>query len=314
MAQTVPYIEPTIARVGNVDLMYDSFGDPADPPMLLIMGLGGQLIDWDNEFCTQLAEHGFWVIRFDNRDSGLSTKFDHLPVPNIQLLVLAQAFRRTVRVPYLLRDMADDAVGLLDALGITSAHIVGISMGGMIAQEIAIRHPERLFSLTSIMSTTGARGLPGPQRAARSILLRRAPEDRASYIESAVPRWRVLGGSIIPLGDEHARQRAAAAFDRGRSAAGAGRQLAAIIASGSRREALRSLHIPTLVLHGDADPLVPVANGIDTAKAIPGAKLHIIKGMGHALPRVVWSEVVDAIVQHAADVQSFSPTATLNSP
>ena len=299
MTQEVLHSDPASVEANGIEIVYDTFGEPSASPMLLVMGLGQQMIFWDEEFCIQLAAQGYWVIRFDNRDVGLSTKFDEAGVPDILALMQAAAQGEAVQAPYLLCDMADDAVGLLDALGIESAHVVGVSMGGMIAQEMAIHHPARVHTLTSIMSSTGNPDLPPPTPEAMAILVTPAPTDRAGYIESSVQTWRVLNGPVFPLDEDLARESAGQSFDRGLSPAGLARQLAAILASESRREALKSVAIPTLVIHGDADPLVPVEGGIDTANSVPGAGLMIIEGVGHDLPPAVEPQVIEAIVRHA---------------
>jgi pimeloyl-ACP methyl ester carboxylesterase len=300
MSQNVPHSEPAVVEANGIEIVYETFGEAsAAPPMLLIMGLGQPMIAWDEAFCAALAALGYWVIRFDNRDVGLSTKFDEAGVPNILALMQATAQGQAVQGPYTMRDMAEDAVGLLDALGIESAHVVGVSLGGMIAQEMAIRHPDRVRTLTSIMSTTGAPDLPSPTPEAMAILLNPAPTDRAGYIESSVETWRVLNGPVLPLDEDFVRARAGQTFDHGLSPEGTARQLAAVLTSGSRREALQSVQVPSLVVHGDADPLVPVEAGIDTADAIPGAELMIVEGMGHNIPAAVAPRIVEALARHA---------------
>jgi pimeloyl-ACP methyl ester carboxylesterase len=301
MTQDVARGDPASVKVNGIKIVYDTFGDPSSPPMLLIMGLGQQMISWYEEFCAALAVQGYWVIRFDNRDIGLSTKFDEAGVPDILALMQAQARSpgEAIQAPYTLRDMADDTVGLLDALGIESAHVVGVSMGGMIAQEMVINHPDRVRTLTSIMSSTGDPDLPQSKPEAGAILITPIPRDREGYVEYSVQIWRVLSGPGFPFDEDRTRELAARSFNRGLSPEGTMRQLAAILASGSRKEALKSLAIPTLVIHGDADPLVPVECGIDTADAIPGAELMIIEGMGHDLPPDVAPRVIQAIVRHA---------------
>jgi pimeloyl-ACP methyl ester carboxylesterase len=294
MNQKVPYTDPASVIVDGIEIVYDTFGEPSAAPMLLVSGLGLQLIDWNEEFCRELAARMYWVIRFDNRDVGLSTKLDASGVPDIPALMQGNA----VETPYLLRDMAADAVGLLNALRVETAHMLGVSMGGMIVQEMAIRYPERVRTLTSIMSSTGNPELPPPKPEAMAVLLEPPPATRAEYVESSVKAAQILGGEL-PIDEAWVRENAGRDFDRGLSLSGQARQLAAVLASGSRKEALKSVTVPALVIHGDADPLIPVEGGIDTADAIPGAKLLIIKGMGHGLPSVVWPQVMEAITEHA---------------
>ena len=286
------------AEVNGVELAYEQIGDPAQPPLLLVMGLGMQLINWDLELCEQFAARGFRVIRFDNRDSGLSTQVD-APVPN---LVRGMAGLR-IDAPYLLEDMADDAFALLDHLGIEAAHVVGASMGGMIAQTMAIRRPERVLSLTSIMSTTGARRAGRPKLRVWSVLTRRAPTEKDAYIEHFVRVFRMIGSKGFPADLDRVRESAAATYERGHNPAGTGRQLAAIMASGDRTQELREIRVPTTVIHGKDDPLIPFRGGRATARAIEGAKLLAIPGMGHDLPREVWPQVVDAVVETAGRAQ-----------
>jgi len=294
--ESVEHSDEKIIIANGIEIVYDTFGAPSNPAMLLIMGLGEQMIAWDEELCCQLAAKGYWVIRFDNRDVGLSTKLDQAGVPD--LLALTQG--AAIPVPYTLADMAEDAVGLLDGLGVEAAHIVGVSMGGMIAQTIAIHYPKRVLTLTSVMSSTGDPRLPPPKPEAAQLLYTPSPIDRAGYIEYSVKTWGVLGGPCFPIDEERIREFAGRVYDRGRNPAGFSRQLAAILASGSRKGALESVHVPTLVIHGDADPLIPVEAGKDTAESIPGAKLVIIDGMGHDLPPVIWPGIVAAIADHAA--------------
>jgi pimeloyl-ACP methyl ester carboxylesterase len=279
----------------GIEIVYETIGDPSDPPLLLVMGLGMQLIHWDRNLCEQLAERGFYVIRFDNRDAGLSTKVD-APVPDVRRAMLG----RRVDAPYLLGDMADDAFGLLDHLGIEAAHVVGVSMGGMIAQTMAISRPERVLSLISIMSTTGERRVGRPKLRVMTVLLRQAPQEREGFIDHFVRVFRMIGSRGFPLDEARVRELAAATYDRNHDRAGTARQLAAILASGDRTASLRSLSVPTTVIHGRNDPLVPFRGGKATARAIPGARLIEIPGMGHDLPEQVWPLVIDAIVETAA--------------
>lgn len=286
-------------RANGLDIVYDTFGDPAAASMLLIMGLGGQLVAWDEAFCMRLAAKGYWVIRFDNRDVGLSTKLDEAGVPKVLAMMLEVQQGKPVDAPYLLTDMAEDAIGLFDALDIESAHVLGVSMGGMIAQTMAINFPDRVRTLISAMSSTGDPSLPQPEPQALALLTTRAPEEKRAYLDYSVQTWRTLGSPGFPFDEERVRRRAELAFDRGLHPPGFARQLAAILASGSRREALRKVKAPTLVIHGKADPLVPVAGGIDTAESITGARLMIVEGMGHDLPVAIWPRLMEAIVQHA---------------
>ena len=283
------------ASVGPVDIVYETIGDPSDPPLLLVMGLGMQLIHWDLELCEQLAERGFHVIRFDNRDAGLSTKVS-APVPNVMRLMAGLP----TKVPYLLSDMAADTFGLLDHLGIERAHVVGTSMGGMIAQQMAIEMPERVLSLASMMSTTGDRVVGTPKLRVWSVLTRRAPNDRDAYIEYFARVFRMIGSPAYRVDEERVRDLAGATYDRCHHPAGTGRQLAAVLASGSRTAALKELDVPAVVIHGEADPLLPLRGGRATANAIPGAELITIPGMGHDLPKELWPTFVEAIVGNAA--------------
>jgi pimeloyl-ACP methyl ester carboxylesterase len=290
------------AAVNGIEIVYETIGDPSKPPLLLVMGLGMQLIHWDRELCERIAGRGFWVIRFDNRDAGLSTQIG-APVPNV---ARAMAGLR-IDAPYLLDDMADDAFGLLDHLGIEAAHVAGASMGGMIAQTMAIRRPERVLSLTSIMSTTGERRVGRPKLRVWSVLTRRAPRGKESYVEYFVRIFKLIGSKGFPVDEERLRELAAATHERGHHPAGTGRQLAAIMASGDRTERLRQLRMPVTVFHGRSDPLVPFRGGRATAEAVPGARLVAIPGMGHDLPREVWPQLVDAVADTAA--RAASPQA-----
>jgi pimeloyl-ACP methyl ester carboxylesterase len=283
------------AQVNGVELVYESIGDPSDPALVLVMGLGMQLIHWETEFCEELAARGFRVIRFDNRDSGRSTKI-HARVPNLPRAMAGLK----IDAPYLLTDMADDTLGLLDHLGVERAHLAGASMGGMIAQTMAIQRPERVLSLTSIMSTTGERRAGRPKLRVWSVLMRRAPSDKEAYVRYFLRVFRLIGSKTFPVDEERLRALAAASYERGHHPAGTGRQLAAIMASGDRTERLRELSVPTTVIHGKDDPLIPFRGGEATARAIPGARLVAISGMGHDLPREVWPQVIDEIAATAA--------------
>jgi pimeloyl-ACP methyl ester carboxylesterase len=284
------------APVGELELCYETFGDSADPALLLIMGLATQMIAWRDEFCDGLAARGFFVVRFDNRDVGRSTRLDHHPVPT-----RGQLLRRDKRAAsYTLEDMALDAVGLLDHLGIERAHVAGASMGAMIAQTIAANHRERVLSLVSIMGSTGSRWSGQPRLRAAKLLLSVPPADRDGYVEHMVKSFSSIGSPGFERDEEELRDFAQAAFDRGRNPAAGSRQLAAILAMGDRTPALRLITAPTLVIHGSADTLVRPSGGRATAKAIPGARLLEIEGMGHDLPRGAWPEITDAIAENAA--------------
>jgi pimeloyl-ACP methyl ester carboxylesterase len=279
---------------GGIRLCYDTFGDQSDPPLLLVMGLGTQMVAWHEDFCRQLVDEGFYVIRFDNRDIGRSTHLDGAPVPTIR-----QILTRRVPASYRLEDMAGDTAGLLDGLGIESAHVVGVSMGGMIAQTLAATRPERVRSLVSIMSTTGSRRVGQPAYRVMPIFLKRAPGDRDAFIDHTELLFKTIGSSGIPRDDAELREVAGLMYDRGLDPAGTSRQLAAIIASGNRTEALHRITAPTVVIHGTADRLVRPSGGRATARAIPGAKLVKVEGMGHDLPRGAWEQVITAIVENA---------------
>ena len=283
----------------GIKIEYETHGDPAHPPMLLIMGLGMQLTRWPIELVDALVARGYYVIRHDNRDIGLSTHFDEAGKPSLPRVVLTRLFGMRPRLAYYLSDMADDAVGLLDALKIERAHIVGASMGGMIAQHVAARYPERTRSLTSVMSTTGRRGLPRATPEAMAVLTKRPLNaDLATILEFGVKAARAVGSPAYPAPEARLREKTELDFHRSFHPVGALRQMAAIVADGDRRAMLRKVTAPTLVIHGEADPLVPVEGGHDTAASIKGAKLHLVPGMGHDLPL----ELVDEIVGKIAEV------------
>jgi pimeloyl-ACP methyl ester carboxylesterase len=247
-----------------------------------------------------LAARGRRVIRFDNRDVGLSTKLSGKKGATMNEALAAVAQGEPVNAVYRLHDMADDTAALLDGLSIKEAHVVGMSMGGMIAQHLAIQHPTRVKTLTAVMTTSGAPGLPGPTAAAMGVLFSPRPVDRERAIEATVAAEQVLAGPAYPVDMARATALATEAYDRCFYPAGFVRQFIAVLASGSRRELLRSVTAPTLVLHGDADPLIPVACGIDVAEHVPGAKLHVIEGWGHTLPPSIWPALVDQISAHTA--------------
>ena len=287
--------EEQTAPANGIEIVYQEMGDPDGEPLLLVMGLATQMIAWHPDFCGLLAERGFRVIRFDNRDIGRSTKITAAGVPS-RLDMLAG---RRATAPYLLFDMARDSFGLMDHLGIGSAHVAGASMGGMIAQTMAINNPARVRSMTSIMSTTGRRFIGMPTIKAFGILFGGPPKGRDQVIERAVGTFKVIGSPAYPFEEERIREIAAASYDRGHSAAGVARQLHAILASGDRTPALEDLVVPTTVIHGSADVLIRPSGGRATAKAIPGAHLKIFDGMGHDLPQALWPEFVDELASNA---------------
>jgi pimeloyl-ACP methyl ester carboxylesterase len=284
-----------VCTVNGVELCYETFGDPSDPTALLVMGLATQMVGWPDAFCEELAGRGFHVVRFDNRDIGRSQKMD-FPVPTIRQLLL----RDKKAAHYTLEDMADDGFALLDHLGIARAHVVGVSMGGMIAQTMAARRPDRVLSLASMLSNTGARWSGQPLPTLYPLLLRRPPRDRAGYVQHGIDLFHKIGSPGFPRDDGQLREIAERSYDRGLNPAGSLRQLAAIVASGDRTPLLRTITVPTVVVHGTKDKLVPVSGGRATAKAIPGARLVLIVGMGHDLPRGAWPRILDAIEENAA--------------
>ena len=299
---------PNVAANG-IQIEYEEFGHPDAPPILLIMGLGVQLTMWPIEFVDALVSRGFRVIRYDNRDVGLSSKFDGAGVPNVQWLMLKTVLGMKSRTPYSLSDMANDAVGLLDALGIRRAHVVGASMGGMIAQRVAIDHPNRVLSMTSIMSTTGNKRLPRARPEAMKMLTSRPKTDnREELIAFSMRAARVIGSPAFPMAEDRLEARVRGDYARSYYPQGFVRQLAAIIADGDRRPLLQQLTVPTLVIHGEDDPLVPVEGGRDTAANIPGAALLTILGMGHDVPLQLVDQVADAIAQHARAVSAGNAT------
>jgi pimeloyl-ACP methyl ester carboxylesterase len=294
-----------IAPANGIELAYQEMGEPDGEPLLLVMGLATQMLAWDPGFCSLLVERGFRVIRFDNRDIGRSTKIESAGVPN--RLDMIRGRRSTA--PYFLKDMAADTVGLMDHLGIESAHLVGASMGGMIAQTVAVEYPKRVRSLVSIMSNTGSRWTGMPSRKAMAVLLGRPPKGREAAIERAVRTFGVIGSPGYPFDEERVRDISGRSYDRGHSAAGVLRQLHAISASGDRTQALHGVSAPTTVIHGNRDVLIRPAGGRATARAIPNARLKVIDGMGHDLPRDLWPVFADEIAANAARAPKSQPAA-----
>ncbi|MFF3981223.1 alpha/beta fold hydrolase [Streptomyces sp. NPDC001828] len=290
---------PNVDVSAGLSLSYESFGDPGDPAVLLVMGFGTQMLGWHEDFCRALAALGRYVIRYDNRDCGLSTKFDDHPVDMGEFIAAVSSGdipTALAMVPYRLDDMADDGFGLLSALGIDRAHLVGASMGGMIAQMMAIRSPERVLTLTSMMSSTGESEYGRSSPEAQAVLFSPRPTDRDGYVAAAE---RELVWASRRYGDAAAlRELAAASYDRAYYPAGIGRQLGAMVLSGSRADALRELRVPTLVIHGLDDTLIDPSGGERTAELVPGAVLRLIPDMGHDRPRELWPELLDAVAAH----------------
>ena len=290
-----------MTKANGIDICYETFGDSSHPTVLFVMGLGAQMIAWPQMFVSGLVDAGFHVVRYDNRDVGLSSKFDSAGMPDFEVLFTDLMAGKTPSVPYKLNDMAKDGIGLLDVLQIEKAHVVGVSMGGMIVQQMAIDHADRLHSMVSIMSTTGDPSLPSPTQAAIDVLTQPGPaaDDIDLLIEHNLKNRKVVGGDGF-TDDAEARDHTRAIIERQFYPIGAARQRAGIMASGSRTQGLKTVSVPTLVIHGDKDPLVPVEGGIHTAEVIPGAKLEIQKGMGHALFPRYQGAVLELIKAHVS--------------
>ena len=288
-------------QANGISIEYETFGNKAHETVLLIMGLGGQMTIWSTEFCEELVSRKFHVVRFDNRDIGLSTKFEKAGMPDMSAIFGALLGGKPAEAPYSLDDMAADAVGLLDALDIEAAHIVGASMGGMIAQLVATNHPSKTLSLTSIMSTTGNPALPQAKPEAMEVLMTPAPEgDIEGAIQRGIKTWKVIGSPGFPTDDALLREWVSRDVHRSLYPVGVARQMAAIVTNGDRREKLKKLTVPTVVVHGADDPLVPVEGGKDTAANIPAAELRIVPGMGHDFPLGLVQTFADAVSSVAA--------------
>ena len=285
----------------GIALEVEDHGSPSGEPLVLIMGLGMQLVAWHPDFVAMLVARGFRVIRFDNRDIGLSQRLDNLGVPNLAVESVKFALGMKVKAPYTVADMADDTAGLLDAMGIASAHICGASMGGMIAQQLAVRHPTRVRSLTLIMTSSGSRKLPGPTLKVRSALISRPadPNNLQSVIEHYVKLYRLIGSPGYPAPEAYLQERLGMAVRRSYRPNGTARQMIAIAADGNRSPLLAQIRPPTQIIHGKADPLVPVAAGLDLAAKIAGAEIDLIAGMGHDLPTELWPRFVSGIASAA---------------
>ena len=282
-------------RANGIQIEYDTFGDRSGRPLLLVMGLGAQMIHWRAEFCEQLAGAGHFVVRYDNRDVGLSTKFDSAGLPDLPKIMGQMAAGEPISAPYTLDDMAADGFGLLDALDMPAAHVCGASMGGMIVQAMAIRNARRVKSLTSIMSSTGNRELPPAKPEAMAALMSPAGTNREEVLARSVSVSRIIGSPGFPADPAEVQARALEAYERSFYPIGVARQMAAVASNGSRKPALQKLDVPALVIHGKADPLVPIEGGIDTHEALRGSQLMVIDGMGHDLPRQVWPQIVARI-------------------
>jgi pimeloyl-ACP methyl ester carboxylesterase len=288
-------------QANGIEICYDTFGKPDGRPLILVMGLSTQMIGWPEPFCRMLADSGHRVIRFDNRDSGLSSKMESLGVPDLNRMLRAARDAQPLKPPYTLNDMAKDTVGLLDALGLAQVHVCGLSMGGMIGQLMALECAPRLASLISIMSTTGELDLPPATDEAATAMMSSPPPDRAGYKVYTAGVYRAFADGSDAYDEALQREYAAAAYDRGLYPMGFMRQMAAIVSAGGRRARLAAVRVPTLVIHGDCDALIPLAHGQDTARAIPLAKLKIVHGLGHGLAfPALWSEMVAAIAEHTA--------------
>jgi len=283
------------AQANGIEIEYETFGDDSNPAILLIMGLGIQMLGWHEIFCQMLVDRGYFVIRYDNRDVGLSSKIEDGPQPDVMQLLAGDYSSAS----YTLDDMADDAAGLLDELGIDQAHVVGVSMGGMIGQTLAIKHPERVLSLVSIMSTTGDQAVGQAREDVVPVLVAPAPADREGFIDYQVNVFRLIGSPEYQTPEEQVREVIGRSYDRSYYPEGFLRQLTGILASEPRTAALAAVNVPTVVIHGEADPLIQLDGGEATARAIPGARLEKIPGMGHDLPPQLWPRFVDLIVQNA---------------
>jgi len=291
------------ASVNGIELCYETFGSESDPPVLLVCGLGMQLVGWSAEWFDALVGEGLYVVAFDNRDVGLSTHLSAAGVPDLSALLTGG----NPGVTYSFSDMAADAVGLLDHLGIEAAHVVGISMGGMIAQQLVIDHPDRVLSLCSIMSTTGDPTVGQPTETALGSLLGAAPRNRQEAEDLAVKMWGVFGSPGFPFDEERERRLAGEAFDRAQDPTGFARQAAAIVTAVDRTQGLGAVSVPTVVVHGLADTLVQPSGGRATADAVPGARLVMIEGMGHSLPLGVWPQVIGAITDNISSASGGAP-------
>lgn len=295
-----------LVTANGIQIEYETFGDATSPALLLIIGLGCQLIHWQDAFCQQIADSGYHVIRYDNRDKGLSTKFEGPPADKIMEIIIALSMGQEVPVPYTIEDMAMDAVGLLDALKIDKAHLCGMSMGGFIAQTFALNNPTRTLSLTSIYSTPGSRSKYPPTPEMNEAMMLAEPLEREANIGHVTDFYKLTYGTGLVFDEAYHRSMVARAYDRSFCPEGTIRQLLAVLAQKDREEDLRQLKVPSLVVHGDADPLVPLAGGQATADAIPDAEFMVVKGMGHVLPHLgaYWGDIKEAMIKHMGEGHS----------
>jgi len=295
-------------NANSLSIEFETFGEPSAKPLLLVMGLGAQMIAWDENFCQQLADAGHFVIRYDNRDVGLTTYFDDHGVPDFKELAVEFLTNGSVKTPYTLDDMAMDGISLLDELGIEQAHICGASLGGMIVQAMAINHADRILSMTSIMSTTGNPNLPPAHPEAIEALTSKRVDDPKHAMNRALEVSRVIGSTGFERDEERIRYKALESYNRAYNPDGVARQMAAIMAHGDRRPGLNLLKLPCLIIHGDADPLVPITGAHDTHQNIPGAVLMIIEGMGHDMPTGAWSQIVKEVALLTHQTNTTAPT------
>jgi pimeloyl-ACP methyl ester carboxylesterase len=287
-------MDVTRVDAGAVQLAYETFGDPSHPPLVLVMGLGTQMLGWPEPLCREFAAAGFYVVRFDNRDIGQSTYLDGVESPGLAAIALRR------RSAYTVEDMATDTIGLFDGLGFGRVHLVGASMGGFIAQTVALRAPERLSSLTLMMTSTGSRRVGQPRPRVMNAILRAQPlPSREAVINATVEMIRLIASPGYPFDEPAVRAVVSESFDRGTNPAGTRRQLAAVLVQPDRTRALRTLRVPTLVLHGLHDPLVAVSGGLAIARAIPRARFVGFSGMGHDAPQALWPQLVTEITAHA---------------
>lgn len=299
---TVPYTPEKIIQANGIEICTDAFGSPDNPALILINGQGGQLINWEAPFCEKLAAEGFYVVRFDHRDVGKSTHFSDEPLPDmadtLQKWLMGKKYKPLKGAAYTLDDMVDDTAALMDTLGIEKANLMGVSMGGMIAQLFALKYPKRVLSLILYATSPGKPGLDAPSPEAAAALMKPPVDTMEERIEQGVASAHVMGGPKHQLDEDRARRRLRETYERSYDPVGAQRQLAAVFATPPQYDQLRKIRAETLVIHGEQDPLLPICYGREIVKQIAGAKLHVLENVGHAMPPEVWDEVVEAISRH----------------